>query len=145
MLGQAITLSILLGFLATEFLGLYTGGMVSAGYLAFFMEQPYRIASTLILSVIVCLAVKGLSKVAIIYGRRRFMAAVLLGILLAWIYENNMYHLRGISQDLRVIGYMIPGLLANDMLKQGICRTLLTALACAAAIRLILLAALGVL
>ena len=37
MLQQAIGLSILLGFLSTELLGLFTGGLVSAGYLAFFM------------------------------------------------------------------------------------------------------------
>ena len=71
MLQQAITLSIMLGFLATEFLGLYTGGLVSAGYLAFFMEQPYRIAATLVLATVVYLITLGLSRVIILYGRRR--------------------------------------------------------------------------
>ena len=38
MLQQAIGLSIILGFLSTELLGLFTGGLISAGYLAFYVE-----------------------------------------------------------------------------------------------------------
>ena len=139
MLQQAITLSIIFGFLSTEFLGLYTGGLVSAGYLAFFMEQPYRIASTIVLSIIVYGLTRLMGKAVILYGRRRFMATVLLGILLTWFYEDHGDIFKFVSQDMRVIGYMIPGLLANDMWKQGIVRTGLAALACAFLIRQLLM------
>ena len=128
MLQQAIGLSILLGFLSTELLGLFTGGLVSAGYLAFFMEQPYRILSTIVLALVVYGLTKLIGRVVILYGRRRFMLTVLLGILLGWLYEKQAYYFNGISQDLRIIGYMIPGLLANDMCKQGIWRTVLMVL-----------------
>ena len=138
MLQQAIGLSIILGFISTELLGLFTGGLVSAGYLAFFLEQPYRVASTLVLSLVVYGLTKLISKAVILYGRRRFMLTVILGILLGWIYESHAYYLNGISQDLRIIGYMIPGLLANDMCKQGVWRTVLMAMVCALLIRLIL-------
>ena len=121
MLQQAIGLSILLGFLSTELLGLFTGGLVSAGYLAFFVEQPYRILSTIVLSLVVYGLTKLIGRAVILYGRRRFMLTVLLGILLGWLYEKQAYYFSGVSQDLRIIGYMIPGLLANDMCKQGIC------------------------
>ena len=138
MLQQAIGLSIILGFISTELLGLFTGGLVSAGYLAFFLEQPYRVASTLVLSLVVYGLMKLIGKAVILYGRRRFMLTVILGILLGWIYESHAYYLNGISQDLRIIGYMIPGLLANDMCKQGVWRTVLMAMVCALLIRLIL-------
>lgn len=138
MLQQAIGLSIILGFISTELLGLFTGGLVSAGYLAFFLEQPYRVASTLVLSLVVYGLTKLIGKAVILYGRRRFMLTVILGILLGWIYESHAYYLNGISQDLRIIGYMIPGLLANDMCKQGVWRTVLMAMVCALLIRLIL-------
>lgn len=140
MLQQAIALSILLGFLSTELLGIFTGGLVSAGYLAFFVEQPFRILSTLLLSLAVYGLTKLIGRAVILYGRRRFMLTVILGILLGWLYESNAYYVSGISQDLRIIGYMIPGLLANDMCKQGIWRTLLMVLVCALLIRLILTA-----
>ena len=138
MLQQAIGLSIILGFISTELLGLFTGGLVSAGYLAFFLEQPYRVASTLVLSLVVYGLTKLIGKAVILYGRRRFMLTVILGILLGWVYESHAYYLNGISQDLRIIGYMIPGLLANDMCKQGVWRTVLMAMVCALLIRLIL-------
>ena len=138
MLQQAIGLSILLGFLSTELLGLFTGGLVSAGYLAFFVEQPYRILSTIVLALVVYGLTKLIGRVAILYGRRRFMLTVLLGILLGWLYEKQAYYFNGISQDLRIIGYMIPGLLANDMCKQGIWRTVLMVLVIALLIRLIM-------
>lgn len=138
MLQQAIGLSIILGFISTELLGLFTGGLVSAGYLAFFLEQPYRVASTLVLSLVVYGLTKLIGKAVILYGRRRFMLTVILGILLGWVYESHAYYLNGISQDLRIIGYMIPGLLANDMCKQSAWRTVLMAMVCALLIRLIL-------
>ena len=136
MLQQAIGLSIILGFLSTELLGLFTGGLISAGY----VEQPWRILSTLALSLAVYGLTKLIGRLVILYGRRRFMLTVILGILLGWLYESCSYYISGISQDLRVVGYIIPGLLANDMCKQGIWRTVLMALLCALVIRLILTA-----
>ena len=115
MLQQAIGLSIILGFLSTELPGIFTGGLVSAGYLAFFLEQPYRILSTLLLSLVVYGLTRLIGRVVILYGRRRFMLTVILGILLGWLYESQSYYISGISQDLRIIGYIIPGLVANDM------------------------------
>ena len=140
MLQQAIGLSIILGFLSTELLGIFTGGLVSAGYLAFFLEQPYRILSTLLLSLVVYGLTRLIGRVVILYGRRRFMLTVILGILLGWLYESQSYYISGISQDLRIIGYIIPGLVANDMCKQGIWRTVLMILVCTLLIRLILTA-----
>ena len=140
MLQQAIGLSIILGFLSTELLGLFTGGLISAGYLAFYVEQPWRILSTLALSLVVYGLTKLIGRLVILYGRRRFMLTVILGLLLGWLYESCSYYISGISQDLRVVGYIIPGLLANDMCKQGIWRTVLMALLCALVIRLVMTA-----
>ena len=66
MLHAAVALSILLGFIFTEFFGVLTGGMISAGYLAFYLEQPFRIASTLILAILVFCSVKVLSNYLLI-------------------------------------------------------------------------------
>lgn len=140
MLQQAIGLSIILGFLSTELLGIFTGGLISAGYLAFYIEQPYRILSTIGLSLVVYGITLLVGKLIILYGRRRFMLTVISGILLGWLYESMSYYFSGVSQDLRIIGYIIPGLLANDMCKQGIWRTILMVLVCALLIRLIMTA-----
>ncbi len=117
MLKTAVALSIILGFLSQDFLGLASGGLVSAGYLAFYFNQPYRIISTLALAIVVYLTVKLLEHFLFIYGRRRFACCVLLGIIYAWL-------LSFVATDLRAIGYVVPGLIANDMLKQGVFKTL---------------------
>jgi len=138
MLHVAVGLSILLGFLSFEFLGLLSGGMVSAGYLAFFMEQPLRIVFTLGMAVCICILVKLLQRWIIIFGRRRFMITIVLGLLLAWIIENLFFYMSNINQDMRFIGYVIPGLIANDMEKQGIIKTLCMIIIIAVIIRLVL-------
>ena len=48
----AVFLSVVLSFGLYEAFGLLTGGMVSAGYLCLYFEQPLRIVTTLGLSVI---------------------------------------------------------------------------------------------
>lgn len=139
MLRESIGLSILLSFLSSEFLGISAGGLVSPGYLAFFLEQPLRILSTILLSVLICLALRLMQRFMIIFGRRRFMAAVLLGLLGTWTIEQLFFYAGGISQDLRIIGYIIPGLIANDMLRQGILKTIALTITVAVIVRLILM------
>lgn len=45
----AVALSVVLSFGLYEGFGLLTGGMVSAGYLCLFLEEPLRIVTTLLL------------------------------------------------------------------------------------------------
>ena len=140
MLHIAIGLSIILGFLSVEFLGLFTGGLVSAGYLAFYMDQPWRLVSTLVLAVVIYLITVGLQKIVIIYGRRRFMVTVLLSLIGTWLLEKGLYgNLGSLELDIRVVGFIIPGLIANDMFKQGILRTVLGVSVLAIVVRLLLL------
>lgn len=139
MLQTAIGLSIILGFISSEFLNLLSGGLVSAGYLAFFVEQPFRIVSTIILSIFTSLIVKFLQKYIIIYGRRRFMITVLISLIATYFINRNFFYMADVNQDIRIIGYIIPGLIANDMLKQGIFKTIIMVCFIAFLIRLILM------
>ena len=138
MLQESIGLSVVLGFLASEFLGISAGGLVSPGYLAFFLEQPLRLAATLAFAVTIRLLLGLLDRFVILYGKRRFMAAILLSIAGTWMFERLLFAAPAIGQDLRVIGYVIPGLIANDMLKQGILKTIVLTLLVAVLVRLIL-------
>lgn len=124
MLKTAIALSIILGFLSQEFLGLASGGLVSAGYLAYYFNSPYRIVSTLAMAILVYLTAKALEHFLFIYGRRRFALCVVLGIIYAWILNEVIVPTGAIGLDIRIIGYVVPGLIANDMMKQGILKTL---------------------
>lgn len=139
MLAESIGLSVILGFLANEFLGVSAGGLVSPGYLAFYLDQPIRLASTLVLSAAIYGTVRLLQRFMIIYGKRRFLATMLLGLIGTWLFERLLFPSVPIGQDIRTIGYIIPGLIANDMLRQGPIKTSLLVLLAAALVRLILM------
>ena len=140
MLHKAIGISIILGFLFSEFLGIATGGLVSAGYMAFFMGTPARIISTLVLSLIIYCLTLLLQKYIIIYGKRRFMVVVLLSLIGTWLVEQYLSKYLGfIGQDVRMVGFIIPGLIANDMFKQGVVKTLAAVTILSVTIRLIIL------
>ena len=137
MLFSTVALSVILSFLVTELTGLLTGGMVSAGYLAFYFSEPMRILSTFLLSALIALSLRRSREFLILYGRRRFMLSILLSILFVYALEKAYFILSPLSLDLRVIGYIIPGLIANDMEKQGIIRTSLALIIVTALVKLI--------
>ena len=136
MLFSTVALSVILSFLVTELTGLLTGGMVSAGYLAFYFSEPMRILSTFLLSALIALILRLSREFLILYGRRRFMLSILLSILFVYALEKAYFILSPLSLDLRVIGYIIPGLIANDMEKQGIIRTSLALIIVTALVKL---------
>jgi poly-gamma-glutamate biosynthesis protein PgsC/CapC len=139
MLQESIGLSVILGFLSSEFLGISAGGLVSPGYLAFFLEQPLRLLSTLVVAITIFLLIRLFQRFMIIFGRRRFMAAVLLSLVGTWLFEQAFFYADSLSQDIRIIGYIIPGLIANDMLKQGVIKTLAMVLLVAIIIRIFMM------
>ena len=137
MLFSTVALSVILSFLVTELTGLLTGGMVSAGYLAFYFSEPMRILSTFLLSALIALILRLSRELLILYGRRRFMLSILLSILCVYALEKAYFILSPLSLDRRVIGYIIPGLIANDMEKQGIIRTSLALIIVTALVKLL--------
>ena len=137
MLFSTVALSVILSFLVTELTGLLTGGMVSAGYLAFYFSEPMRILSTFLLSTLIALILRLSREFLILYGRRRFMLSILLSILFVYALEKAYFIMSPLSLDLRVIGYIIPGLIANDMEKQGIIRTSLALIIVTALVKLL--------
>ena len=144
MLRESIGLSVILSFLGSEFLGVSAGGLVSPGYLAFFLDVPLRIVSTLALALLTFLAVRLIQRYAIVFGRRRFMAAVLVSLAGSWIFERLFFfagslHAASIDQDIRIVGYIIPGLIANDMLKQDVVKTFLMTLLVVLVLRFVLM------
>jgi poly-gamma-glutamate biosynthesis protein PgsC/CapC len=142
MLQESIGLSIILSFLAGEFLGISAGGLVSPGYLAFFLDQPLRLLSTMALAAAIFLGLRLMQRFMILHGRRRFMATVLMGLAGTWILEQLFFYANTMNQDIRIIGYIIPGLIANDMLRQGVLKTTLMTLLVAVLVRLIVMLAL---
>ena len=137
MLYSTVALSVILSFITTELTGILTGGMISAGYLAYWLNEPMRVVSTLLMSILIALILRLSRNFLILYGRRRFMLSILLSILFVYALEKAYFIMSPLSLDLRVIGYIIPGLIANDMEKQGIIRTSLALIIVIALVKLL--------
>lgn len=125
MLFEFTSLSVIFSFILTELTGLLSGGLVSAGYLAYYYKQPLRILSTLIAAMIITLVIRLLKSFMLIYGRRRFMISIILSIMIVYFVNRSSFMYFYSTIDLRIIGYIIPGLIASDMEKQGIVKTII--------------------
>ena len=139
MIYQAIGIGIVVSFAFYEIVGLSPGGIVVPGYVALFLDQPIRILVTLLVALLTYFAVKILSNYIILYGRRRFLTMVLVSFLLKWLIEEIVIKMPIPGIELRSIGYIIPGLIANEMRRQGIFPTLYSLAIVSILVRLILL------
>lgn len=133
-----IAIGMVISFLFTEIVGISPGGIIVPGYLAFHLTSPGRIVATFLTALITYALVRILSNFIIIFGRRRFMLAVSLGYLVGWALAI-FPQVASLDLELRVIGYVIPGLIANDMIKQGVFKTSLAVIFVSIVVRLILL------
>lgn len=136
----AIGLGVLISLFFLETFGAAAGGIVVAGYVAMYLHHPITILATLSISVIVFVIVKLLGKVMFIYGRRRMVITVLLGFILGWLarYYGIFANLSS-EYSVNVIGFIIPGLIANAMEKQGIIKTLSVMFVAAVIVRFLLI------
>ncbi len=145
MLPVAIGFGLVISLLLSELLGVASAGMVVPGYLALYLTQPAQLLTTLAATLITYGAVRLLGSMVILYGRRRTAVAILLGYLFGAIggWLGTLY-LPGIELgDSAVIGYIIPGLIAIWMDRQGVLETLGALTVCSVTVRLLLLLVLG--
>ncbi len=128
MLVEAIAIGLVYGFLYFEGTGLVAGGLIAPGYFAVSFDQPWTIALCLATALATMLAVRAISFVTILYGRRRFIVSVLLAFALQWTLGEALVGGALAPGRLEVVGYVIPGLVAHEMDRQGVGATLLSLL-----------------
>jgi poly-gamma-glutamate biosynthesis protein PgsC/CapC len=137
-----LTLSIGIGLavsvLFSETFGIAAGGIIVPGYLALYLGQPYSLALTALASLITFWIVHSFSLFMIIYGRRRTVLMILVGYAVGGV----LTHLSPAPADgetLEVIGYIIPGLIAIWLDRQGVVETFSAAATAAILVKLILI------
>jgi len=140
MVEQAIGLGLVISLLFSETLGLAAGGMVVPGYLALMIHEPLRIIGTVTVALITFATLQLLSRYVLIYGRRRIVMAVLIGFVFGALSRDLlMFKVRGTPVDARTIGFVVPGLIANWMERQGVLQTLCVMITTAVLVRLLLM------
>jgi len=121
----AIGLGIVLSLWLAEWLGVTAGGIIVPGYIGMYMHEPMRVVATFLISLLVWGMVQGLSKYLLIYGRRRLVLSLLLGFFMGYISRNYIAaNVEVYNLDFYTIGYIIPGLIASWMDRQGPVRTI---------------------
>jgi len=139
-----VTLSLGLGLVISlafsEFLGVAAGGMVVPGYVALFLDRPLVILITLLVSYCTFFVVHSLSTVAIIYGRRRTVLMILVGFLFGWFIRTiGPLDTNFGTIELSIVGYIIPGLIAVWIDRQGVLETFSALITASVIIRLTLI------
>lgn len=141
----AIGLGLVVSLLLSELLGVASAGMVVPGYLALYLVSPWHLASTALATLLTYGSVRLAGRFVILYGRRRTALSILLGYLAgaAASYVMTRVGPAALVGDYMVIGYIIPGLVAIWMDRQGVWETLGALTTCAVIVRLLLIVLLG--
>jgi len=135
-----VILGILFSLIFAEITGVSPGGMIVPGYMALYYNLPHRIAATVGLSLITFLIGRILFNHTILFGRRKFAVMILISFtcsyLLSWIvgYAGFIYH-----PVVLVIGYLVPGILALEMDRQGVIKTVAAMLIVTSILKLVAL------
>lgn len=143
-MAEIVTISLGLGLVISlafsEFLGVAAGGMVVPGYVALFLDRPLVVLVTLLVSYLTFFVVHSLSTVAIIYGRRRTVLMILVGFLFGWFIRSLGPLNTGFGAiEFSIVGYIIPGLIAVWIDRQGVLETFSALITASVIIRLALI------
>lgn len=164
LIAVSIGIGLAVSLLFSEVFGLAAGGMVVPGYFALYLNRPIDVALTIGCALATYFIVHLLSTFIIIYGRRRTVLMILVGYLMGsfvrWstigvspmfatdpVDPTTQVDLLGIiangfgsGQDsFELIGYIIPGLVAIWIDRQGLVETLGALASAAVVVRLILI------
>ena len=141
----AIGLGMVISLFLTETIGVMAGGIIVPGYFALYLHNPLMVVTTFLISFATYLIVIFLSKFMLIYGRRRLILCLLLGFLFGYllriILDNTGFQIMINDEwmELEYIGYIIPGLIASWMDRQGVVRTVSVILIVASIVNLFMM------
>ncbi|MFT5407341.1 MAG: poly-gamma-glutamate biosynthesis protein PgsC/CapC [Verrucomicrobiales bacterium] len=140
LLTVSIGVGLVVSLLFAEFFGFKAGGLVVPGYFAVFTFQPISILLTLGIAVLTYLVIRLVASIVIVYGKRRTALAILTGYVLGVGFRTiGGDHFSGLGGDYQVIGFIIPGLIALWMDRQGVLETITSLATVSMVTRLILI------
>lgn len=119
---EVVLVGVAVSLLFSELTGLSPAGLIVPGYIALSLQTPWRVLYTLLIAILAWGAARLLERWMILYGRRRFAVLILLSFLI-----NEVIVGMGIlPYDPGMIGVLVPGIIANEVEKQGVLKSLLS-------------------
>ena len=104
--------------------GVFPGGIIVPAYLVLFADQPLRLLGTLVVAFISWRLYLLASHYLILFGKRRFIFLILIGAIGGFVLSFILPRFFPGTLELKVIGWVIPGLIASQFEKQGLFLTL---------------------
>jgi poly-gamma-glutamate biosynthesis protein PgsC/CapC len=138
-LALSIGIGLAVSLVFSEVFGLAAGGMVVPGYIALALSNPLAVLLTIGAGFATYLIVHALASVVIVYGRRRTVLMILVGYLVGSLIRLVAGGGIDAPHEYAVVGYIIPGLIANWFDRQGIVATTSTLLTASVVVRLTLI------
>ena len=159
LLSLSIGLGLVVSLLFSELFGLAAGGLVVPGYIALYLTRPIDVAATLAAALLTFFLVRIASTFAVVYGRRRTALMILVGYATGALLNGALAsafevaaapatplpdHALGLAaagrevMEAGVIGYIVPGLIAIWLDRQGVVPTLAALLTSAVVVRFVL-------
>ncbi|UCE85274.1 MAG: poly-gamma-glutamate biosynthesis protein PgsC [Deltaproteobacteria bacterium] len=162
LLSLSIGIGLVVSLFFSEFFGLAAGGLVVPGYIALYLHRPFDVLLTLVAALLTFFLVRVASTFVIVYGRRRTVLMILVGYAVGVLLNGAVgaafegvevlpslagaetipampTTTNGALVELRVIGFIVPGLIAIWLDRQGVLPTLAALLTSAVVVRLVLI------
>lgn len=121
---ELVFLALLASLAFTGITGFFAGGIIVPSYLVLFVNQPARLVGTLIAALLTFLCYRLASRYLILFGKRMFVFMVLVGSIWTFCWIHFFPLLSPVALEFRVVGWVVPGLIANNFQRQGIVTTL---------------------
>ena len=128
--------------LMSEIIGLTAGGIIVPGWIALHLHNPMSVTVTFLIAWLVYIIIQFLSKFIFIYGKRRLVISLLLGFIFGLIfnrYFSESLTAINMTSEIYSIGFIIPGMIANWMNRQGVIRTISVILITAPVVQLLIM------
>lgn len=134
----AIICGVVFGVLAYNRFGITAGGAIVPGYLALFVPEPSHIVSTFGIALLTYVIVqKWLRPTYMLWGSRLFEMEILVAFVLQVAWMSGLWLFMQETPVLSIfttVGFVLPGIIAHDMGRQGVMRTTQITLACTAVV-----------
>ncbi len=143
LLPLSVGIGLAVSLLFTEMFGIAAGGMIVPGYLALSLTRPVDVLLTIGAGFATFAIVHTLSSFVIVFGRRRTVLMILVGYLVGMAVRFSTGTVGIEGNELQVIGFIIPGLIAIWLDRQGIVETLAALVTASVVVRLTLILVVG--
>jgi gamma-polyglutamate biosynthesis protein CapC len=124
MMGETLMIGLFIALIFYELTDISPGGMIVPGMIAYYFYDPRRIVLTILIAIVASTLVKALANHLIIFGKRKFVMHIIVAALIAVLLSLSVQWFSLTWFDIPIIGTVIAGILAHEVTRQGIIKTI---------------------